>query len=79
MGVSLVAPRITLSEYNQITSGMSYSQVTGIIGESGAEMSRSDFGGIVTVMYMWQNGDGSNMNAMFQNDKLINKAQYGLS
>ena len=29
-------------------------------------------------MYMWQNSDGSNMNAMFQNDKLVNKAQFGL-
>jgi hypothetical protein len=29
-------------------------------------------------MYAWQNADGSNMNAMFQNDRLISKAQFGL-
>jgi len=36
------------------------------------------YGEIVTVMYQWQNRDGSNMNAMFQNDSLMCKAQYGL-
>jgi hypothetical protein len=29
-------------------------------------------------MYSWQNDSGSNMNAMFQNGKLVNKAQLGL-
>ena len=29
-------------------------------------------------MYSWQNGNGSNMNAMFQGDRLVNKAQFGL-
>ncbi len=34
--------------------------------------------GIKTVMHQWMNSDGSNMNAMFQNDKLVQKAQFGL-
>jgi len=29
-------------------------------------------------MYQWVNPGGSNMNAMFQNNKLIEKAQFGL-
>jgi hypothetical protein len=34
--------------------------------------------GYVSVMYIWKNSDGSNMNALFQNGKLLNKAQFGL-
>lgn len=30
------------------------------------------------VMYQWVNSNGSNMNTMFQNDRLIQKAQFGL-
>jgi hypothetical protein len=64
---------------------MSYSQVVFIIGEGGTESSSSTMEGvpgvmpsITTKLYMWQNSDGSNMNAIFQNDKLTTKAQFGL-
>lgn len=80
------APTISLSQYNQIQPGMSYSQVVAIIGTSGTEMSSNRIEGvpgvmesIETVMYSWQNEDGSNMNAMFQNGSLISKAQFGLN
>jgi len=73
------APQIvTLSEYHQISDGMSYEQVKRIIGDPGKEMSRSDIAGYTTIMYSWSNSGGSNMNAMFQNDKMVNKAQFGL-
>ena len=72
---------VSKSEYDQISDGMSYSQVTAIIGEAGTESSSGTMEGvpgvmpsITTKMYMWQNQDGSNMNAIFQNDKLMNKA-----
>lgn len=72
-------PQVVLkSEYDRVQEGMSYSEVVGIIGASGEEMSRSDMAGFSTVMYSWSNSNGSNMNAMFQNGKLINKAQFGL-
>jgi hypothetical protein len=71
-------PVVTLSEYEQIREGMSYAEVTAIIGASGQELSRSELAGYRTVMYSWGNQNGSNMNAMFQNDKLVNKAQLGL-
>jgi hypothetical protein len=70
--------RLTLAMYNLLTDGISYADAVKIIGKDGTEMSRSSLGGYVTVMYSWQNSDGSNMNAMFQNDKLIQKAQFGL-
>jgi len=57
---------------------MSYSEVRRIIGAPGEEVSRSDLAGLTTVMYSWINSNGSNMNAMFQNDELIQKAQFGL-
>ena len=69
---------VTISKYNQITEGMSYGEVKSIMGSPGEELSRSNVAGYVTVMYAWKNPDGSNMNAMFQNDKLISKAQAGL-
>lgn len=76
---------VTLDKYNRIKSGMFYAEVVSIIGKDGEELSRSDIPGvqvfmppIETIMFQWKNGNGSNMNAMFQNNSLISKAQYGL-
>jgi Domain of Unknown Function with PDB structure (DUF3862) len=71
-------PVVTKYEYNKIVEGMSYSEVVEIIGASGEELSRSDLAGTSTAMYSWVNSGGSNMNAMFQNGKLVSKAQLGL-
>jgi hypothetical protein len=78
-------PVITMSKYHQIQNGMSYQQVVQIIGNPGQEISRNHIAGVPgvmesvdTVMYQWANPRGSNMNAMFQNDKLVQKAQFGL-
>lgn len=77
--------KITMSGYTQLTSNMTYSQACSTLGAFGVEMSSSEMPGIPgvmapikTVLYVWQNPDGSNMNAMFQNDRLISKAQLGL-
>jgi hypothetical protein len=72
------SPIVTLTEYEQVRDGMSYAQTVGIIGAAGNEMSRSELAGFTTVMYGWSNSNGSNMNAMFQSDRLVNKAQFGL-
>lgn len=76
---------VTFDEYKKIQNVMSYRQVIQIIGAEGEEMSRSKMDGVPgvmesveTVMFQWVNGNGSNMNAIFQNDKLIQKAQFGL-
>lgn len=84
---SLISPPIvTKSEFSQIQNGMSYREVVAIIGAEGEELTSNTIEGvpgltdeIVTVMYMWGNADGANMNAMFQNDKLIQKSQFGLT
>src|SRR5947209_19612091 len=73
---------VTKAHYDQILPGMSYKQVVRIIGFAGEERSRSEnrilFSKITTVMYSWTNSNNSNMIAMFQKDRLINKAQAKL-
>lgn len=74
----LPEPVVTMAEYNQLQNGVSYADAVRVISESGEEMSRSDLAGIVTAMYSWAIPNGSNMNAMFQNDAMVQKAQFGL-
>ena len=69
---------ITAAKYAAIRPGMSYKQVVAILGSPGEEISSSDLAGYRTVMVDWKNNRGANMNAMFQNGHLINKAQMGL-
>jgi len=78
-------PVVTMSEYQNVTNGLSYSQVAQIIGEPGEETGRSHIvadpgltASVETVSYQWINPDGSHMNAIFQNDRLIAKTQFGL-
>ena len=76
-------PTITLAEYNQIETGMTYFQVCDIIGGYGELLSETDLGlgsEYATEMYMWE-GEGSlgaNANIMFQGGKVTSKAQFGL-
>jgi predicted Zn finger-like uncharacterized protein len=78
-------PVVSMSEYQKVANGMSYSQVAQIIGEPGEETGRSNIesvpgvtANVETVSYQWINHDGSHMNAIFQNDRLITKTQFGL-
>ena len=69
---TMAAQSVSLAEFQQIQSGMTYSQVVGIVGFQGTEVSRSDLGGISTVAYAWRNsGLGGNMNAIFQGGQLV--------
>ncbi len=84
-GGSFLQPVVTMSNYSQIQSGMTYQQVVQIIGTPGTESSSNHIEGVPgvmtsvdTVMYQWVNPGGSNMNAVFQNNKLVQKAQFGL-
>ena len=82
---SLGKQLVTFAEYKKIKDGMSVQEVASIIGAQGEEMSRNKMDGIKgvqdpieTIMFQWVNRNGSNMNAIFQNDRLIQKAQFGL-
>lgn len=69
---------LTLKKFNQLKTDMSYKEVVQILGTKGEVMSESEVAGIKTVLYTWDGSFGANMNATFQNDKLISKAQVGL-
>lgn len=64
---------VTQSEYAQLQTGMSYSQVAGAVGDPGTESQHMSVMGIDQRTYMWQNANGSNLICQFQNDKLISK------
>lgn len=71
---------VALAGYERLHSGMTYAEAVAALGRPGQENSRSEMVGLTTVMYSWTGAGsiGANMNAMFQNDRLINKAQFGL-
>lgn len=77
-------PVVTQAEYLQIKHGMSYQEVVEIIGVEGTETASHHLDGegligdLDTIDYTWQNPSGSNMSAMFQNDRMTLKAQFGL-
>lgn len=73
--------KLSLAAYNQIQSGMSYQEVTNLLGQEGKELSRVEIPGApTTVMYQWEKFGGlKNMNATFQDDALVSKAQFGLN
>lgn len=73
-------PTISLSEYYNIETGMSYDEVVEIVGSYGVELSRVEVSGYQTVMVGWdgEGGIGANANVTFQNGKVIAKAQLGL-
>ena len=74
----LSSDKFTLARYSSLQTGITYANAIGILGDPGVEVSSNQIAGFKTVMYSWKNANGSNMNAMFQNDALIQKAQSGL-
>ncbi len=72
--------KMTYSEYMEIKTGMTYDEVTEIVGSYGTELSRTDIAGYVTVMVGWEGEGtvGATANVTFQNGTVIAKAQMGL-
>ncbi len=69
---------LTYEKFVSVQMGSSYEDVVAIIGEEGKLGTSNTIGDIETKMYEWNDG-GANMNAMFQNGKLVNKAMASLS
>ncbi len=72
------SPKFTLDMYNQITDGMTYSDVVNIVGNEGEKFSSSYVDGFTSEIFWWTNSDGSNFNVVFHNNSLIMKNQFGL-
>lgn len=74
------ATGITEEKYDSIQTGMTYEEVIDIIGENGTSISESEIAGIKTVIYEWTSSEGwGNANITFQDGKVVNKAQFGIS
>lgn len=73
---------ITMDEFNQIQTGMTYQEVVNIIGSAGELISSVDIGDAQykTEMYSWEGKGsiGANANVMFQGGIVSSKAQFGL-
>lgn len=68
---------LTAASFAALQSGMTLGQVVAIAGQPSAEIANSEIAGFKTVMYQW-NAGGAIMNVMFQNGRLVSKAQFGL-
>lgn len=71
---------ITMDEYNQIQTGMTYDEVVAIVGSPGEVISTSTVAGYTVTMVAWY-GDsysGANANVTFSNGEVTAKAQIGL-
>ncbi len=78
-GAQAAPTNIKLTNYQAIQSGMSYDQVANVLGSPGQELSASEVGGVHSRALVWSTPDGfGNITALFQNDRLITKANVGL-
>lgn len=72
------ATGVTMANFNRLKTGMRYAEAVKILGSEGEVMSENEIAGHHTIMYKWDSSGLGNMNAMFQNGKLVQKAQFGL-
>lgn len=79
-GVSDSSEYITMDEYNQIDTGMSYEAVQEIVGSAGEISSQVEMNGIKMIVVSWYGNGvaGSNANVTFTNNEVTGKAQVGL-
>jgi hypothetical protein len=69
-----------MEEYLALTDGIRVDAAERIIGCAGTEMARSSYGRSETVLMSWpaETGLFANMNATFDDGKLVGKAKLGL-
>lgn len=79
-GVDDSSEYITLEEYNKIDTGMTYEQVTEIVGSEGTVSSQVESSGYKIIIVTWYGNGvaGSNANVTFTNNSVTAKAQVGL-
>lgn len=77
-----VVDRLTIDKFNQVSTGMSKSEVLSILGDDTTVISENEFGQgtdfhVHTQMLQWQSGFKT-VHIMFQNGKVVQKSQFGL-
>jgi hypothetical protein len=72
--------KVTLTKFEQLRDGMLLEEAEYFLGCKGVLLSSSSFQGTQIVMFQWDGYGmlGANMNAMFENRRLVMKAQMGL-
>jgi len=80
-----MTPVVTKTEFDSVSVGMTYQQVEKAIGVPGKQMLSGELPpipgvtkGTQGVIYTWINYDGSQMTAIFADDKLVRKTQTRL-
>ena len=71
---------VSAGQFAQLRVGMTYAEAIAVIGCAGDVMVDHSAGRPLTMMYGWQGHGipGANMNAMFQDGRLIMKTQFGI-
>jgi hypothetical protein len=71
---------ITLSKFQKLRTGMTYRECVDALGSTGSQQDLTYIreSGLTLTTYLWQNPDGSNIMAEFENGRLTTKVQAGL-
>jgi hypothetical protein len=71
---------VSAAQFAQLHVGMTYAEAIAVIGCEGDVMVDHSAGQPPTMMYGWQGYGipGANMNAMFQDGRLVTKRQFGI-
>ena len=72
------APKMNKANFDRCQTGMTYAEVTAIVGDPYDVVSDVQIAGSHTVMVVWKAEGFSNANMTFQDGRLIAKAQLGL-
>lgn len=77
---ALPVPGVTLANYDRLGTGAAtYEDTTRALGSPGKVQSSAEMGGKKTATYSWKSDDESGqITAIFENERLISKSQYGL-
>ncbi|OOM74178.1 hypothetical protein CLPUN_40600 [Clostridium puniceum] len=77
LGLESIDSQITMDKYNQVENGISYEELTKILGE-GVMLSQAKLNNIESSIYEYINKNESNASFTFSGGKLIGKSQYNL-
>ena len=69
---------ISQDKFNKIQTGMSYSEIKGVVGSDGEMTRESQIGNSTLTSYVWKGPKYANIRISLKDDKMQNKYQSGL-